>query len=98
MRPALWLRILALTALVATACATGNPSATKPGASPGTRLQNVCRAVQPVPQFPASPTSKTNLVLGTLLGSDRTVVRDITDITHPKTIITSAISSTIPRL
>jgi hypothetical protein len=36
-------------------------------------------------------------VLGTLLGSDRTVVRDVTDITHPKTIITSAIGSTIPR-
>jgi hypothetical protein len=37
--------------------------------------------------------SKTNLVLGTLFGSDRFVVRDITDITHPKTIITIPISS-----
>lgn len=97
MRPALWLRILALTALVATACATGNPSATKPGTSPGTRLQSSCPAVQQTPQFPASAPSKTNLVLGKLLGSDRTVVRDITDITHPRTIITSAIGSLIPR-
>jgi len=94
MRAALWLRTLAVTALVSAACASGNPSATRPGAASPPRS---CAAVQPVPQFPASTASKTNRVLGTLLGSERTVVRDVTDITHPKTIITSAIGSLIPR-
>jgi hypothetical protein len=93
MNIAKWLRILAVTALVATGCASGNPSAT----ASRPRLQSSCPAAQQAPQFPASAPSKPNLVLGKLLGSDRTVVRDITDITHPRTIITSAIGSTIPR-
>ena len=93
MRASRWLRTGAVTALVAAACTSGNPSATASHPPP----QSSCPAVQPAPRFPASTSSKTNLVLGTLLGSDRTVVRDITDITHPKTIITSTIGSTNPR-
>jgi hypothetical protein len=87
---------MAVTALVSAACTSGNPSAAKQAGSSPSRSQS-CTAVQPVPTFAASTPSKTNRVLGTLLGSDRTVVRDVTDITHPKTIVTSAIGSLIPR-
>lgn len=97
MRAAWWLRTVAFTALFSAACASGNPSAAKPAGSSSPRSQS-CAAVQPVPTFAASTPTKTNLVLGKLLGSDRTVIRDVTDITHPRTIITSAIGSTVPRI
>ena len=89
MRTLGWPRTLAVTALVAVACSSGHPAATGPAAASGARLQSPCPAVQPVPQFPAATPSNRNLVLGRLRGSDRLVVRDITDITHPTSVLLS---------
>jgi Tol biopolymer transport system component len=70
-----WFRLLAVTAVMAAACGPGNPPATGSATSPApTNL-----AASP------SPTS-TNLALVTLKGSSSWVVRDLTDINHPKTV------------
>lgn len=63
--------------------ATSKP--TPPTAS-GTRLQ--CPAVQPAPRFAGSTASNRELALVWLRGSERLVVRDITDINHPSTVRT----------
>ncbi len=89
-----WLGTVAVAAVVATACSSSHPSATGPKPTPTAR---VCAAVQPVPRFAATPPSNRNLVLGKLSGSDRTVVRDVTDATHPKTLGTFDLPQTRPR-
>jgi hypothetical protein len=91
------LATLAAAVLLVTACSSGVASATGHKAASAARLQSSCAAAQPAPQFAPSVPSNNNLVLGKLRGSDRTVVRDITDLTHPKTLITGDIPSIRPR-
>jgi hypothetical protein len=83
MRTAGWLRLLAVTALLAAACgsATGN----------GT---SASRTTNPIPTTTAIPATKglcqalsnACLALVTLRGSNQIVVRDLTDMSHPKTV------------
>jgi hypothetical protein len=96
-----WLRTLAITGLMAVSCGSAHPVATIPSsasASPTTiassaPVQNSCAAVQPAPRFPASAPSSRNLALVTLLGDNKLVVRDITDIHRPSTVGTVEVSS-----
>jgi hypothetical protein len=98
-----WLRLLAVTALVAVACGSVNPTGIRPGAASGARapdsrstpasgarLQSACPAVQSAPQFEAAAPSSRNLAVvwleRPLSRTPQFVVRDITDILHPKTI------------
>ena len=77
-RPAGWLRLIAVTALMAAACGSSNTPATGRATSPSpTNL----------PSSP-SPTSTRSLAVVTLRGSSAYVVRDLTDINHPKTVST----------
>jgi hypothetical protein len=77
MKTADWIGTLAVTALMASACtstpAVGNPPAPSGSASP---------ASTPL----ASPPPQAHLALVTLRGSSSYVVRDLTDINHPKTV------------
>ena len=72
-----WIRALAVTALMASACSSpppvGNASSPSPSAS---------TTASPSP----TPTPVRNLALVTLRGSSSYVVRDITDINHPRTV------------
>ena len=81
MKTADWIRALAVTALMASACGGSTPTAgntpspsaaTSPSASPTAN--------------PCPPPSNRCLALVTLRGSDSIVVRDITDIAHPTTL------------
>jgi len=96
-----WLRTLAITGLMAVSCGSARGVSTLPSsasASPTTiassaPVQNSCAAVQPAPQFPASAPSSRNLALVSLLGDNKLVVRDITDMNHPNTVGTVDVSS-----
>lgn len=84
-RSAGWFRLLAVTALLAAACGA---------TTTGTRT-STSRTDNPTPTTSSRPTQQTPcsqsnpcLALVTLRGSNTTVVRDITDITHPKTVST----------
>src|ERR1700694_3986223 len=92
-----WLGTLAVLSLAVAACSSRHGTAPGPGTSSAARLQSSCPAARPAPQFAASAPSNRSLVLGKLSGSDRTVVRDITDVTHPRTLTTGDIPSIRPR-
>lgn len=72
-----WLRTLAVTAALTAACGSANPTGTGNAPASAARI-----ATQPTP----SASSTRDLALVTLRGSTSIVVRDITDISHPKTI------------
>jgi hypothetical protein len=76
-----WLPLIALTAALGSACAAGPGPTTERAASvsPTTPFSTST----PIPVQPAP-----NLALVTLRGSNTIVVRDITDINHPKTVST----------
>jgi hypothetical protein len=81
MRTAAWFRVLAVTTLLAAACGstTGN----------GTSASRTTPALTPNPTptvVQCAAPSNPCLALVTLRGSNNVVVRDITDISHPKTI------------
>jgi hypothetical protein len=87
MKIAGWIRALAVTALVASAC----NSAPTAGAAPSPSASPTAAAISPKPSpTPASnqcpPPSNRCLALVTLRGSGSYVVRDLTDIAHPKTV------------
>jgi hypothetical protein len=93
MRSATWLRLLALTAVLANACGSvqhaqsslSTPSQNvypSPTTASSSRLQ--CPAGQT--RFSPSGPSSRNLALVGLRGGDPFVVRDITDINHPFTV------------
>jgi hypothetical protein len=95
MSSARWLRFVALTALLASACGSGQhaqsslstPSRTtypSPTAASSSRLQ--CPAGQTT--FPPPAPSSRSLALVGLRGGDPFVVRDITDIDHPFSVST----------
>src|SRR5438093_2352831 len=115
MRRADWLRVLAVTALLAGPCGSVNPpTAAKvtpltPAASPvtssdpspvPTNSPTPMATPKPTPKAtpkpapnpcppvkaPASTSTDRKLVLVSLRGSDCVVVRDISDINHPKTV------------
>jgi hypothetical protein len=84
-----WFRVVAVTALFAAAC--GSPATGT--ATSGTRItptftNNPTPTVTAIPLQPGLCQAPLNrcLALVTLRGSNNVVVRDITDITHPKTI------------
>jgi hypothetical protein len=88
MMSANWIQALAVTALMASACgSTPAASATlSPSASPSALATP---KVTPTPAFnPCPPPTNRCLALATLGGSDSLVVRDLTDINHPKTVST----------
>jgi hypothetical protein len=84
-----WLRVLAVTTLLAAACGaapaptTANPPS--PTASSSTAVSTPSPAATPA-TGPCPPPSHRCLALVTLRGSSSYVVRDITDINHPKTV------------
>jgi hypothetical protein len=78
-RAAGWFRLLAVTALMAVACGQANTPATGNATSPS---PTSTAATAPSP----TPTPTLSLALVTLRGGDSYVVRDITDINHPKTV------------
>jgi len=61
------------------------------------RLSGICPPPELPRSFPTSPASNRNLVLGTLRGSDQTVVRDVTDIDHPTTTATLEVTGLTTR-
>lgn len=85
-----------MVALLAIACSSVHQSAHVPSAASGGRFttasgarsQSSCLAVQPAPQFAPSAASNRNLEIVWLKGSQKFVVRDITDILHPTTVST----------
>jgi len=96
------MRLIAAICLLMTGCGsfhhlTGSASAPRVSTletasaarvASGARLASECPA-SPLPlNFPASPASTRNLVIAKLRGSDRTVIRDVTDIDHPATVAT----------
>lgn len=85
MRTARLLRALAVTALMASACGSTPTvgSAPSPSASPSAVASP---SASPTAANPCPPPSNRCLALVTLRGSTHIVVRDITDINHPKTV------------
>lgn len=84
MRTARWLQLLAVTALLAGACSSANTPATAHSSASAARTTPSSTA-NPRSPVASSPPSR-NLVLVTLRGSNSIVVRDITDISHAKTV------------
>jgi hypothetical protein len=84
MSTAVWIRVLALTALAASACSSTplagapTPSAAASAASPGVSPASASES--------CPPPSNQCLALVTLKGSSSYVVWDVTDINHPKTV------------
>jgi len=70
-----WLRVIAATALLAAACGSGNPSST-----------GAVTSASPTSIASPTPTPSANLALVTLRSSGFVVVRDLSDISHPKTV------------
>jgi WD40-like Beta Propeller Repeat len=89
MKTAAWIRGLAVTALLASACGSASTPATgtapSPSASPSTAASTPSATPTPASN-PCPPPSNRCLALVTLRGSNSIVVRDITDIGHAKTI------------
>lgn len=93
-----WLRVLAITGLAAVSCgsslgvATSSSTASAPRSTPAattaSSARQQCPAVQSAPQFQPSAPSNRNLEIVWLKGSEKFVVRDITDILHPTTVST----------
>ncbi|MEA2643075.1 MAG: hypothetical protein QOG08_101 [Chloroflexota bacterium] len=77
MKTAVWIRALVMTALVASACSSPTPVGNAPSPSP-----HPSAAASPLP----APIPVRSLALVTLRGSNSFVVRDLTDINHPKTV------------
>src|SRR6266566_4031368 len=74
------IRVLAVTAVLASACGSAPAVGNAPSASPSSP------ATTATPTATPTPTATTSLALVTLRGSNQLVVRDITDIAHPKTV------------
>src|ERR1700719_1152169 len=85
MKPPVWIRLLAVTTLVVAGCATGNTPATGNAAS-AARTTSSTSPTTPAASPSPVPIPPLRLALVTLRGSDAYVVRDLTDISHPRTI------------
>lgn len=86
MRTVRLLRALAVTALLAAACGSANSPATGNATPAFTTNPTPTTTSSPPQQVPCPPPSNRCLALVTLRGGSQLVVRDITDITHPKTV------------
>jgi hypothetical protein len=97
MKAADWIRALAVTALMASACGSTPTAGTAPSptASPSSAASP---SASPTAAKPCPPPSNRCLALVTLRGSSSYVVRDITDIAHGKTLSTVAIPSTASQI
>jgi hypothetical protein len=82
MKTAGWIRLLALAALMSAACS----SAPAPSASVATPSSAATTTSSPLQPGQCQASSNPCLALVTLRGSSQLVVRDITDINHPKTV------------
>jgi hypothetical protein len=83
MKTAMWIRALAVTALVASACG-GTPAGSITTASPSSEASPT--AIPSASPIPVAGACHPCLALVTLRGSSTVVVRDITDINHPRTV------------
>src|SRR2546428_12402230 len=79
------IRVLAGTAVLASACGSAPATGTAPAASPS-RPPTAPSPPATLPTPTPPPTATTSLALVTLRGSNQLVVRDVTDINHPKTV------------
>jgi len=77
MKAAVWIRALIITALMATACSSPTPVANAPSPS---AFPSATASPRP------APTPVRSLAVVTLHGSSSVVVRDLTDINHPRTV------------
>jgi hypothetical protein len=77
MKSANWIRIAAITALMASACSSSPTAGNVPSPS---------ASASPASTPLATPPPQAYLALVTLRGSSSYVVRDLTDINHPKTL------------
>ena len=82
MKSANWIRAAAVTALMASACGGSTPTA---GISPSPSAAASPSASPTAAKQCTSPSNRC-LALVTLRGSNSYVVRDISDISHPKTV------------
>jgi hypothetical protein len=80
-------RVIAVAALLATACGSSQPNHT------GHATASAVRTSEPQASPTPTPASDRALALVWLSGSTALVVRDITDILHPKTISTFQVQS-----
>src|SRR5437667_12241134 len=79
------IRVLAVTAVLASACGSAPVVGNAPSASPSSPATTATPTAT-LPTATPTPTSTTRLALVTLRGSNQLVVRDITDINQPKTV------------
>lgn len=79
------IRVLAVTAVLASACGSAPATGNAPPASPSSPATTATPTAT-LPTATPTPTATTRLALVTLRGSNQLVVRDITDINHPKTV------------
>lgn len=85
MKPPVWIRLLVVTTLLAAGCGTVNTPATGNAAS-AARTTSLASPAAPAVSPSPIQISTPRLALVTLRGSDAYVVRDVTDISHPRTI------------
>jgi hypothetical protein len=83
MKTFVWIRLLAVTALLAAACGTGGGAAS---GNPASSTPTASSSPTPAITSACPPPSNRCLALVTLRGSNEVVVRDITDINHPTTV------------
>jgi hypothetical protein len=82
-----WVRVMAIAVLLATACGCSQPNHT------GQATASAVRTSEPQATPTPTPVSDRTLELVLLSGSTALVVRDITDILHPKTLGTFPVQS-----
>lgn len=83
-RSAAWIRALAIAALLASGCSS-SPGPATANASPSAAASTPSPTATTAPSSCTAPPNRC-LALVTLRGSSSVVVRDITDINHPKTV------------
>jgi hypothetical protein len=84
-----FVRNLAVIALVAVSCGPSHGTAPPPASkSNASAARQQCPADQTTPHFVPAPPSNRNLEIVFFKGSQRFLVRDITDILHPTTVST----------
>src|SRR2546427_12496087 len=79
------IRVLAVTAVLASACGSAPATGNAPSASTSSPATTATPTAT-LPTTTPTPSATTSLALVTLRGSNQLVVRDITDINHPKTV------------
>jgi hypothetical protein len=84
MKTAAWIRLLAVTGLLVSACSSTPATGRTP--SPSVSSSTTNSSPSPTAASASNPCPNRCLALVTLRGSSSYVVRDLTDISHPKTV------------